>query len=147
MKRALKHQLTPFALSKDELDELKERLLITLYHRPDEVKYLKVGGARYAVIGEDEGTNIAVEEETREIYSVDETGTLPIKFINSDVQKFIASLRLYLNWCPSLEEADDEQAIKLVGELRKEFCQLDCKVMRKGAYWPSILDQIEAGLL
>lgn len=132
-------------LPEDELDELKERLLITLY--PQNPRRVEVRGATYRVIGDDEGTNIAVNEETEEVYSVDETDTLPPKFINTDVRSFLASLRLYLKHCPALQNADDEEAVKLVRKMRQEFCRLDCKAVTKDTYWTAVLDQVEAGLL
>lgn len=126
-------------------DELKERLLITLY--PDRTRSIEVGGVRYCVIGDDEGTNIAVNEETKEVYSVDETDTLAPKFINTDVERFLASLHLYLKHCPALGDADDEEAACLVQKMRREFCRLDWKAVTKNTYWDGILEQVEAGLL
>lgn len=137
-----KNFLLSIGLPGDEND------LINFYTNPEFHLAYKHLNDRYIVIGDDFGTKICIDEKSDEIFSVDDREELPTRFINSNIEFLLAFLVIYKSHLPLLEDATDDEAVKIVKKMKKVFREIDSKALKNEEnWWPLILEQIEDGLM
>jgi len=102
----------------------------------------------FFIIGDDFGTKIAISNNENEIYSIDITGELPKRFINSGIKELMKFLGVYIKHLPQLQEVDDDEVEVLLSTLKKAFLDVDPKAMEdEDSWWRVILEQHEIGLM
>lgn len=136
----------------NELDEdLKDKLLLTFYHSSPKIRSTSVSGESYVVIGDQEAVSIAINQNTDQVFAVDEeqeVWEVPAKFINSNIQNFIECLALYLSYENELVNADDNEAAQIVNRIKGQFKDIDAASLNNpNNFWSEILEQVEAGLM
>jgi SUKH-4 immunity protein len=120
-----------------------EPLLLTFHASP---RWLD---DRWAVLGSDEGTELRVDADTGQVLSVDPTGALPSRFVNSTIDQFIGAIDAYRDYVDAVQRTMDESVITAVVErLRQALVQIDATAVADGdAWWAVVLEQVEQGLL
>ena len=123
------------------LPESYEPLLLTFYRAPLEV----VEGA--VVIGRDDGAELRVDLANGRVSSVGE-GDLPSRFVNSSMDQMAESIAAYRDYAARVCDADDDEATRLVQELRRRLEAMDAgSISDPEGWWALILEQAEDGLL
>lgn len=123
-------------------------LQVTLYDDDRLLRPFTSAGITYYALGNDYGTTIGIRAKTDETWSFDEEGELPLRFINSRIQQFVAFLALYKLKQPDLQKAGDEEATEIVNELRSQFAALDGRAVEDAEnWWSVILEQTQDGFL
>ena len=124
------------------LPESYEPLLLTFYRAPLEV----VEGA--VVIGTDEGAELRVDLADGRVSAVDPAGDLPVRLVNSSMDRLADSIAAYRDYAARVCDVDDEEAARLVQELRRRLEAMDAgAISDPEGWWPLILEQAEYGLL
>ena len=123
------------------LPESYEPLLLTFYRAPLEV----VEGA--VVIGRDDGAELRVDLANGRVSSVSEE-TLPSRFVNSSMDQLADAIAAYRDYAARVCDVDDDEAIRLVQELRRRLEAMDAEAISDPeGWWSLILEQAEHGLL
>lgn len=124
------------------LPERYEPLLLTFHRAPLKVVHGVV------VIGTDEGTEFQVDLSDGRVSSVDPAGDLPSRFVSSSVSQLADAIAVYREYAAGVQGARDEEARRLVEELRRRLSEVDAAATRDPeAWWSVILEQTEDGLL
>jgi hypothetical protein len=125
------------------LPESYEPLLLTFYRAPLEV----VEGA--VVIGTDDGAELRVDLADGRVSSVDPEGDLPSRFVNSSMDQLADAIAAYRDHAARVcDVIDDDEAIRLVQELRRRLEAMDAgAISDPDGWWSLILEQAEHGLL
>ena len=101
----------------------------------------------FTVIGHDYGTDICMDSKG-EIISSDPEQELPTRFINKDLKAFLEFLDIFAEYHMRVSEADEEEQIQILEEIKEEFNRVDCRALdNEENWWSVILEQIELGLL
>lgn len=124
---------------------------INFYNEPEIGLY---HGDDYIILGNNESSKIGIHKKTENIHFIDETpsSSIQIRFINSDIAKFLIFLKIYLSYRPQLVDAmevedSEEKLLELVHNIKQHFNQIDSKaLLDEESYWSVILEQVEDGL-
>jgi len=133
------------------VEEVKEQpFSINFYHEPEMGLYC---GDEYIIIGDIESSKIGIHKKTGNIHLIDEppSACIQIRFINSDIAKFLMFLKVYLSYRPQLvdamEEDDEKKLFAIVGHIKQHMNQMDSKALwDEESYWSVLLEQVEDGL-
>ena len=145
---ALPENIKTFLKSKGLPLELENNLLLHFYADAEELTTYTNEKGHFLIIGDDYGTKLGLKESTGEVLSFDPDATLLIRFVNSSILTLLACLAIYSEKQPVLAQAGDDEAAKIVAEMRDEFRALDAKVVNNPEnWWSVILEQVEQGML
>jgi SUKH-4 immunity protein of toxin-antitoxin system len=123
------------------LPESYEPLLLTFYQAPLEV----VEGA--VVIGRDDAAELRVDLANGRVSSVGE-GDLPWRFVNSSMDQLADAIAAYRDYAARVCDVDDDEATRLVQELRRRLEAMDAgSISDPKGWWSLVLEQAEDGLL
>ena len=101
----------------------------------------------YTVIGNDYGTDICIDLKG-EVISLDPEQELPTRFINRDLEAFLKFLGIFTAYYMKACEADEEEQIQILEEMKEEFNKVDSLALDyEENWWSVILEQIEMGLM
>ncbi|MBN2911011.1 SUKH-4 family immunity protein [Polycladomyces sp. WAk] len=133
------------------VEEVKEHpFYINFYHEPEMGLYC---GDDYIIIGDNESSKIGIHKKTGNIHLIEETpaACVQIRFINSDIAKFLMFLKVYLSYRPQLVDAmgedDEKKLFAIVDHIKQRMNQMDSKALLDAeSYWSVILEQVEDGL-
>ena len=124
------------------LPDSYEPLLLTFYRAPLEV----VEGA--VVIGTDDGAEFRVDLADGRVSSVDPEGDLTSRFVNSSMDHLADAIAAYRDYAAQVCDVDDDEATRLVQELRRRLDAMDAGAIADAeGWWSLILEQAEYGLL
>ena len=101
----------------------------------------------YTVIGNDYGTDICIDSRG-EVISLDPEQKLPTRFINRDLEAFLRFLGIFAEYYMKVREADEEEQIQMLEDMKEEFDKVDSRALDyEENWWSVILEQIEMGLM
>jgi hypothetical protein len=75
--------------------EFLNTLNIKFYYNFEQVS---VGDKAYVIFGDDYGTKLGVSEQTDQVFSVNLEGEANIRFVNSNIECFLAFLQIILSY-------------------------------------------------
>ncbi|MDE5893611.1 MAG: SUKH-4 family immunity protein [Acetatifactor sp.] len=106
-----------------------------------------ISSSGYTVIGNDYGTDICIDSKG-EVISLDPERELPTRFINRDLEAFLKFLGIFTAYYMKACEADEEEQIRILEEVKEEFNKVDSRALDyEDNWWSVILEQIEMGLM
>ena len=121
---------------------------LLLRFRSGALKVRDTPRGRVVVVGDDTGTDLALEEASGALVSIDEATGERVRFVNSGLIAFLDFLRRYEERLPLLKQASDEEGAAIARELRGMFSAIDpAAVEDEDAWWSLVLEQTEQGLL
>jgi hypothetical protein len=124
------------------LPESYEPLLLAFYRAPLKV----IDGA--VVIGTDDQTDFRVDLADGRVSSVDPEGDVPPRFVNSSMTQLADALAAYREYAGQVRVVDEDEATRLVQELRRRLKATDASAAADPeGWWSMILEQAETGLL
>lgn len=101
----------------------------------------------YIAIGSDLGTDICINYKD-EVVSVDRENEYPIRFINRSLESFLEFIVIIIKYEDELKESDDDEIIKVMQKIRKEFDEIDIQALSSDEnWWSIILEQLELGVM
>lgn len=101
----------------------------------------------YTVIGNDYGTNICINSKG-EVISLDPEQELPTRFINRDLETFLKFINIFTAYHMKVREADEEEQIQILDEMKEEFDKVDSRALDdEDNWWSVIVEQMEIGLM
>jgi hypothetical protein len=124
------------------LPENYEPLLLAFYRAPLKV----IDGA--VVIGTDDQTEFRVDLTDGRVSSVDPEGDVPPRVVNSSMNQLVDALATYREYAGQVRVEGEDEATRLVQELRRRLKAMDARAADDPeGWWSLILEQAEAGLL
>jgi hypothetical protein len=104
---------------------------------------------RQAVLGSDDGTELRVDAETGQVVSIDPSGALPSRFVNSTIKQLVLCIDAHREYVTAVHRATDESpATALVQDLRESLARIDAAAVANAeAWWAVVLEQADDGLL
>lgn len=101
----------------------------------------------YITIGSDLGTDICINYKD-EVVSVDREKEYPIRFINRSLESFLEFIVIIIKYENEIKESDDDEIIKVIQKIRKEFDEIDIQALSsEDNWWSIILEQLELGVM
>jgi hypothetical protein len=118
------------------LPDSYEPLLLMFYGEPR-----REGG--WLIIGNDYGTELRADDDGQ-VLSIDSAGRLPVRFVNSSIEKFSRSIDLHRELRSQLESDSDEDAQRdAVGRFRRELQSLDAAALSDpDNWWAVVVEQM-----
>ena len=99
------------------------------------------------VIGSDEATAF-VTDAAGVVWSIDPTGSLPRRFVNSSVDQLAAFLKTVPARRKAMMGLTDDEAARAVQHLVRELEDVDAVALTdRDAYWSVVIEQLRGGLL
>lgn len=112
----------------------------------EEIENIKFN-EEHIIIGNDFGTNICINSK-EEIVSIDSENEYPMRFINKNLETFIEFIITFLSYEDKINNADDDEIMQVIQEIKKEFNIIDIQALsNEENWWSIILEQIELGLM
>jgi hypothetical protein len=103
-------------------------------------------GDDHVVIGDDYGTELRVLLRSGAVYSVDPERGLPVRFVNSSVDRLGQFIRIYQSYAGRAK--DDRAVANVAGKLKEELASLDPPAFADPEnWWALVLEQTADGLL
>jgi hypothetical protein len=126
-----------------KLPERYEPLLLTFYGVLTRTK------GRFAVIGDDEGTEFCIDPSVGSVLSIDFEGQVPTRFVNSSIGLLARFVQSYADYAGRVGRAQsEEEAAALVRDLRERLSIIDARAFETPeCWWSLVLEQAEDGLL
>ena len=125
-----------------EIPELKHSIELNFYSDKRIIKkWFK--GTNYVVIGDDSGTRLAISLDDDHVYSVDFDNlisTNPICFVNSRIDKFVESIRCFIEFKVKAEIRDQSEN-QLKELMKKQITDIDKRALEDGTWWAQIIDE------
>lgn len=110
------------------------------------IKYIQLGD-EYIIIGNDYGTSICINKKD-EIVSVDPENEYPTRFINKNLICLLKCINIYLSYQEKLIDVNDDEIIKVIEEIKREYEKIDIEALNNEEnWWSVILEQVELGLM
>ncbi len=131
------------ALVRARLPEKYEPLLLSFHDEPAEA------GGRLLAIGDDYGTTLCCDLGDGHILSVDRSGKLPTRFMNSGIPQLAQCLDEYEKARRESEHlSTDAERLRLAQELRARLVEVDAPALADpDHWWSTICEQMDVGLL
>jgi hypothetical protein len=127
---------------------LEQHLLLHFYADAEELATYTNEKGRFLIIGDDYGTKLGLKESTSPVLSIDPDATLPTRFVNSSILTLLACLAVCSERRPALAQAGNDEAAKIVAEIRDEIRALDARAVDNlENWWSVVLEQVEQGML
>jgi hypothetical protein len=103
----------------------------------------------YILIGRDGDVPICLDESRAgAVIAVEGAGMRGERFVNTSVRELAHCLVLYQNYCIHGDGLPDEAVRSLATDLENQMCVIDPPAFQDSHnYWPTIIQQIRAGLL
>jgi hypothetical protein len=99
-------------------------------------------------IGTDGGTQLCLRRQSGVLVSVDPTGDLPNRFVNSSVEAFMDCLALFAKYRNTIGGLSDDEIDALVPAFESGIRNLDGPALsHEENWWAVILEQMHDGLL
>lgn len=97
------------------------------------------------VLGDDNGTRLILDPETRAIESIDPDGALPDRFINSSIGQLARCIVAYAAYVKNVQSAADDSAVTTaVRRLHGELKTIDAPcIANPENWWSVVLEQVE----
>jgi hypothetical protein len=103
-------------------------------------------GGDYVVIGDDYGTQLRVLLSSGVVYSVDPEAELPVRFVNSSIERLGQFIRVHQSYAGRAK--NDSEVAKVAAELQEELASLDAPAFADPEnWWALVLEQTSDGLL
>jgi hypothetical protein len=97
------------------------------------------------------GIITCIKEVSDEIFSLDtnEDSSTPICLVNSTIQQFFLFLQIFLeNYLLIIYDIPTNESMIIGSKMRQVFNRLDAKALEdEASFWPSILYEIEIGMI
>jgi hypothetical protein len=107
---------------------------------------LSSDGGDDVVIGDDYGTELRVLLLNGEVYSIDPEGDLPVRFVNSSVDRLGQFIRVHQSYAGRAK--NDSDVAKVAAKLKEELVSLDAPAFADPEnWWALVLEQTSDGLL
>ncbi len=88
-----------------------------------------------------------VTKKIKETY-LDRENEYPIRFINRSLESFLEFIVIIIKYEDELKESDDDEIIKVMQKIRKEFDEIDIQALSSDEnWWSIILEQLELGVM
>lgn len=132
----------------NEVGLVSEFDLINFYFEKNKIEVTNFENQDYLIIGDDFGTKICVQLSNNKVYSIDEEGDLPMRFINSSIENLMLFIMVYEQHHEEIIEADDDEIVEIIGEIKSKLNELDSQALSfEENWWAVILEQTEDGLM
>lgn len=102
-------------------------------------------GDDYVVIGVDYGTELRVLLRSGAVYSVDPEGELPVRFVNSSIERLGQFIRISQSYAGRAN--DDSGVANVAGKLKEELAAVNPPAFADPEnWWAVVLEQMADGL-
>ena len=99
-------------------------------------------------IGTDGGTEICLKRGSGEVVSVDPTGQLPSRFVNSSIASFIVCLGIFAKYRTRIARLADDEIDELIPSTEAEIRKADDHALNHAEnWWSVVVEQMQDGLL
>lgn len=123
---------------------------IGLKFRLDEIssgETLLLDDEKYVAIAEDFENRICISEKTGAVVSVGRAGERNRYFVNKDIDSFLFFAREFHVFDAKTRGLEAPAFARDLAELRSKLASHDPEALQEDAWWSTILEQVEQGLL
>ncbi len=133
------HFFQHIGLPNDATLRLQHTLEVNFYTDAVKLRFNNHQGARYLIIGDDGGSYFCVDPKHEGVFSI-EYDTEYMAFVNSDIEKFLKCLQLFIQFKQRFDEGAGDEAL-LVGVMKESFSKIDSKCLAPSSWWWTVLNQ------
>lgn len=133
------HFLRDVGLPDDATLRLQHTLEVNFYTDIIKLRSYDHEGTKYLIIGDDGGSYFCIDREHEGIFAI-EYGTECMAFVNSDIEKFLKCIQIFIQCKQRFDEGTGDEA-SLVGTMKESFLEVDSKCLAQSTWWWIVLSQ------
>ena len=130
------------------LDEIGKAIEINFYFDRERIVRKEFKGVSYVVIGDDVGTKFGISLNDRGVYTLDFSDSMgidPICFVNSNINRFVDSIQLFID-IKKMSEHNAATDNELTELLKAKIVSIDKEALAdERTWWGQIINDLISG--